>query len=73
MHTTAYWTWDAHSPGEDLTDTAKYAKTYRLAVRPKYSIWQTYKIKKLEDICYEAIEYTDTILFVPSKCEENED
>lgn len=73
MHTTAYWTWDAHSPGEDLTDTAKFAKTYRLAVRPKYSIWQTYKINKLQHICYEAIEYTDTTLFVPIDCEEDED
>ena len=73
MHTTAYWTWDAHSPGGDLTDTAEYAKTFRLAVRPKYSIWQTYKINKLQDTCYEAIEYTDTILFVPTKCTEEDD
>ena len=74
MHTTAYWTWDSKDPeGGDLIDTVKYANMYRLAVRPKYSIWQTYKINKLQDTCYEAIEYTDTILFVPTKCWEEDD
>ena len=46
MHTTKYWTWDAHSPGGDLVDTATFSNTYRLAVRPNYSIWQTLRIRK---------------------------
>ena len=77
MQSTAYWEWDSQDPEEgDLIDTAKYANTYRLAVRPKYSIWQNKKIEKLKKelrVCYEVIELTDTTLFVPVKCEEDED
>lgn len=77
MHTTAYTVWDSNDPDEgDLIDTIKYANTYRLAVRPKYSWWQNYKIRKIKketDVCYDAIEYPDTIFYVPTKCGEEDD
>ena len=76
LHTVSYWIWDSHDPEKgDLIDAAKYANTYRMAVRPKYTIWQTLKIRKLKnemETYYEVIELPDTTLFIPVDCEKNE-
>lgn len=52
MHTTDYWLYSENSyvvdtvEYQDLFEKSEYFNTYRLAVRPKYSIWQNIQIHK---------------------------
>lgn len=54
MATTSYYWYDPRRPKEaamsdewDNCDAVKYSNIYRLAVRPKYPIWQALKIRNL--------------------------
>lgn len=82
LHTTSFYYDNTKRPKNepmsekwDVLDTTIYSNTYRLAVSPRYSIWQTYKIDKLRKemkVYYETIELPDTTLFLPVDCVKNE-
>lgn len=82
LHTTSFYYDNTKRPKNepmsekwDVLDTTIYSNTYRLAVSPRYSIWQTYKINKLRKemkVYYETIELPDTTLFLPVDCVKNE-